>query len=140
MSRRDELPRSVASLLAGLLLLAVTLGYGSGSYAPYYAFRVAFLYPVATLLISAAVWSIARPGTRVYLDWYDVLVLLFCLWQVVCAALSPVPVLAWFGVYNRIGGAVSGSGSPSSAQALDGFWAVVVAGVGWRSSYPSSSS
>lgn len=106
VSRRDELPRSVASLLAGLLLLAVTLGYGSGSYAPYYAFRVAFLYPVATLLISAAVWSIARPGTRVYLDWYDVLVLLFCLWQVVCAALSPVPVLAWFGVYNRIGGAV----------------------------------
>ena len=96
----------VGGLLAVALLLIVALAYAGDAYAPYYSLRLALLYPVGIALAGVGVWSARSAERRPSLDWYDLLVLLFCFWQVLCALLSPVPVLAWFDEYNRIGGAV----------------------------------
>lgn len=103
VARRWDL---VAGLLAGAIVLATGLGYSSAVYALYFTPRVVVIYPLAVLLV--AVWLVRdRPGVRrLSLDWLDGLAVIFILWQIVTAVVSPNSNLAWYGMLNRGGGAL----------------------------------
>lgn len=91
--------------LLGVALLVVAAAYDPGVAAANWIPRVALFYPVIGALL--LVWLIARrPSGLPCPDAVDLAVCAFCLWQVVAALAAPVGGIAWFGAYNRIGGAV----------------------------------
>jgi len=96
----------VAGALAGLILAAASLPASGGVLAVYYSPRLLAFYPlvVAFFLLWLVVEPLGRDGLR--LDSLDIALLAFALWQLVAAAAAPVATLAWFGAYNRVGGAV----------------------------------
>ncbi len=103
--RRGPGGPAVAALLAGLLVAAVALPYDGRVFAFYYTPRVAVFYPLVLLFALAALWAGRRAG-RPSFDLLDLALAAFVAWQLVAAALAPVWTLAWFGAYNRFGGAV----------------------------------
>jgi O-antigen ligase len=96
---------TVTGVLLGLAVLVVAAGYDPRLFAANWVPRVALVYPLVALI--ALVWLGARrPALGLRVDLLDLTVGAFCLWQVVAALAAPVPLLAWFGAYNRLGGAV----------------------------------
>ena len=95
----------VGGFVAGLLVLAIGLGYDGRVYGLYFTPRVVYFFVLAALFF--LVWAMmARPGMRPFrLDWLDALGGAFVLWQVVSAVAAPTRNLAWFGTYNRTSGA-----------------------------------
>jgi O-antigen ligase len=95
----------IGGVLAGLLVLAVGMGFDSRIYALYFTPRMLYFFLAAILFILTWV-LVARPGLRrVRLDWIDGAGLALVLWEVVTATAAPIPNLAWFGTYNRTSGA-----------------------------------
>ena len=96
----------VAGLLAGTMVLSLGLGYDAGAYALYFTPRVVIFYPLALAFLLVGV-LIIRPGrSPVRVDWLDGVAVLFVVWQLLSVAFSPAPILAWYGVLNRGGGAM----------------------------------
>lgn len=96
---------AIAGALLGLAVLAVAVVYDPRLMAANWAPRVALVYPLIGM--AALVWLMARgPEGLARADLIDVAVGLFCVWQVVAALAAPVGDIAWFGAYNRVGGAV----------------------------------
>ena len=105
-----------AGVLAGLAILALGVAWAADLYAPYYVLRVALFYPLTLLALAAWIAGAAArpqapaagPGRRrpAAFDLLDLAIALFAAWQVVAALAAPVAVTAWFGAYNRLGGAL----------------------------------
>jgi O-antigen ligase len=95
----------VVGALLGLAVLVVSAAYAPGVAAVNWVPRVALFYPLVGALL--LVWLVARRRSDLSRpDAVDLAVGAFCLWQVVAAVAAPVGSIAWFGAYNRIGGAV----------------------------------
>ena len=95
----------VTGVLLGLAVLVVSAGCDPNLYAVNWVPRVALFYPLVAVLI--LLWlARGRPGTDLRVDIVDLAVAAFCLWQVIAALAAPVSLIAWFGAYNRVGGAV----------------------------------
>ena len=95
----------VGGFLAGLLVLAIGLGYDGRVFGLYFTPRMVYFFALTALFF--LVWvAIVRPGVRPFrLDWIDAVGGAFVLWQVVSALAAPTRNLAWFGTYNRTSGA-----------------------------------
>jgi O-antigen ligase len=98
-------PQTVAAVLLGLLVAVVALPYDGRVFAMYYTPRVALFTPVLLVTTLVVLWGARRAGRPTF-DLLDLLLAAFVAWQLVAAALAPVWTLAWFGAYNRTGGAV----------------------------------
>ncbi|MGA9762072.1 MAG: O-antigen ligase family protein [Gaiellaceae bacterium] len=62
-------------------------------------------YPLVLALTFACLVTWLRRREPIRVDLLDLALLLFVIWQLIAAAAAPVGTLAWFGAYNRIGGA-----------------------------------
>ena len=84
----------------------MALAYDPGSVGKYFVPRFALLYPLACL--SALILILRSYPWRAGLsfDVLDLAAAAFAFWQAVAAVLSPAPVVAWLGYYNRGTGAV----------------------------------
>lgn len=105
MTRRGARADVAVGVLLGLAVLAVAAAYDPRLVAANWAPRVALVYPLVGA--SVVVWLVARgPQGLARADLVDLAVGLFCLWEVVATLAAPVAAIAWFGAYNRVGGAV----------------------------------
>ena len=95
-----------AVLCVGALLAATALGYDPALVGKYYVPRFALLYPLTLSVVVLTLVRRRRTSESPGLDVLDLLALAFGLWQALSAALSPSPVIAWFGYYNRGAGAL----------------------------------
>lgn len=83
----------------------VALVYDPSLVGKHYVPRFALLYPLTlAVVVLTVVWR-RRRADPPSADVLDLLALAFAAWQVVSAVLSPAPVVAWFGYYNRGTGA-----------------------------------
>ena len=105
-AERMSLAWWVAVLCAGGLLVAVSVAYDPALVGSYYVPRFALLYPLTLTVVVLAIIHQRRARESAGLDLLDLLVLAFAAWQALSAVLSPSPVLAWFGYYNRGTGAL----------------------------------
>jgi O-antigen ligase len=88
------------------LLAAVALAYSPSLVGKYYVPRFALLYPLTLAVVLLTVVQRRRLAETPSIDILDVLALGFAAWQALSAAVSPAPVIAWFGYYNRGTGAL----------------------------------
>lgn len=96
----------VGGLVAGAIVLAVSVGYDSQVYALYFTPRVVVLYPLAVALVLTWLLSARLGVVPIRLDWLDAVAGAFILWQVLSVVFSQTRALAWYGVLNRGGGAM----------------------------------
>ncbi len=95
-----------AALCVGALLAVVALGYDAALVGRYYVPRFALLYPLTLTVVVLTLVQRRRTSGSPGIDALDVLAAAFAAWQALSAALSPSPVIAWFGYYNRGTGAL----------------------------------
>ena len=88
-------------LCVGALLAAVAVGYDPALVGKYYVPRLALLYPLTLAVVVLTVVQRRPRRESPSIDVLDLLALAFAAWQALSAALSPSPVIAWFGYYNR---------------------------------------
>jgi O-antigen ligase len=94
-----------AGVLAALIVVSISVGYDSRVYGLYFTPRMVFFFVFGAAFLLVSVLLLA-PGIRSFrADWLDALAGAFVLWQVVSAVAAPVRNIAWFGTYNRTGGA-----------------------------------
>jgi hypothetical protein len=95
-----------AVLCVGALVAVVAMVYDPALVGNYYVPRFALLYPLALAVVVLTLLQGRSAGEPPVIDILDVLALAFAAWQALSAALSPAPVIAWLGYYNRGIGAV----------------------------------
>ena len=97
---------TVTGITAGLVLACVGLVCSSRALAMYYSPRVMLFYPLVVALLILTLIGARRRESRPEFDLLDVALAVFVLLQILAAATSSSQMLAWFGAYNRAGGAV----------------------------------
>ncbi len=90
----------------GGLLAVVSMAYDPALVGTHYVPRFSLLYPLILTVVVLVIIEARRAGEAACVDLLDLLALAFAAWQVLSAVLSPSPVLAWFGYYNRGTGAL----------------------------------
>jgi O-antigen ligase len=86
-------------------VLLAAVGFDDRLFAPFFVSRLAPFYPLVAVLLSLWVWW-ARPGVCPFVVCVgDVVAVALAGWLALGAILSPAPVVAWLGYYNRGAGA-----------------------------------
>jgi hypothetical protein len=97
---------SAAVLCVAALLAAVAMGNDPALVGRYDVPRFALLYPLTLSVVVLTLVQRRRKGGSPGIDVLDASALAFGCWQALAAALSPSPVIAWLGYYNRGTGAL----------------------------------
>jgi O-antigen ligase len=102
----SQWPLWTAGGVAAAIVAVCAAGFDDQLFAPFFVARLAPFYPLVVLFAALGVWATRVGRAPVAIDLNDVLGSAMVVWLALGSLLSPTPVVAWMGYYNRGSGAL----------------------------------